>query len=108
MKIKLVFLIVLSFLSINSISAQNKKITITGTVMDASKNPIVNAIIMIDDKKTNSVTDEKGKYRIKVKPPVTKIGIFSFGHGTSETEINGRTKICLLYTSPSPRDRTRS
>jgi TonB-dependent SusC/RagA subfamily outer membrane receptor len=101
MKMKLFFLIVLSFLSINSLSAQNKKITITGTVLDASKNPIVNAIIMIDDKKTNSVTDEKGKYRIKVKPPVTKIGIFSFGHGTSEAEINGRTKIDFNFENSS-------
>src|SRR5664280_51045 len=126
MKIKLFFLIVLSFLSINSISAQNKKITITGTVLDASKKPIVNAIIMIDDKKTNSVTDDKGNYRIKVRPPVSKIGVFTFGYGTAEVEINGRTRIdfnfenssyqqpvdqaitCLLYTSPSPRDRTRS
>jgi|NGEPerStandDraft_6_1074524.scaffolds.fasta_scaffold67347_2 TonB-dependent SusC/RagA subfamily outer membrane receptor len=101
MKIKLFFLIVLSFLSINSISAQNKKITITGTVLDASKKPIVNAIIMIDDKKTNSVTDDKGNYRIKVRPPVSKIGVFTFGYGTAEVEINGRTRIDFNFENSS-------
>jgi TonB-dependent SusC/RagA subfamily outer membrane receptor len=101
MKIKIFFLIVLSFLSINSITAQNKKITITGTVLDASKNPIVNAIIMIDNQKTNSVTDEKGNYKIKVKPHVTKIGVFTFGYGTAEVEINGRNKIDFNFESLS-------
>jgi TonB-dependent starch-binding outer membrane protein SusC len=101
MKIKLFFLIVLSFLSINSISAQNKKITITGTVLDAYKKPIVNAIIMIDDKKTNSVTDDKGNYKIKVKPPVTKIGVFTFCNGTAEEEISGRTQIDFNFENPS-------
>jgi hypothetical protein len=62
MKVKLFFLVLLSALCITGLNAQksNKKITITGTVLDASKKPIVNAIIMIDDQKTNSVTDEKG------------------------------------------------
>jgi TonB-dependent SusC/RagA subfamily outer membrane receptor len=95
MNVKLFFLVLLSALSITGSNAQNnnKKITITGTVLDASKQPIVNAIIMIDGQKTNSVTDENGKYKVKVKPPVTKIGVFTFGHGTAEEDISGRTQI---------------
>jgi TonB-dependent starch-binding outer membrane protein SusC len=111
MKVKLFFLVLLSALCITGLNAQknNKKITITGTVLDASKKPIVNAIIMIDDQKTNSVTDEKGNYRIKVKPPVTKIGVFTFGYGTAEVEINGRTQIDFDFGNPSsqkPADQT--
>jgi len=95
MKIKLIFLILLSAFCINSMNAQknNKKITITGTVLNAAKEPIVNAIIMIDDQKTNFLTDSKGNYKIKVKPTASKIGIFTFGHGTAEEVINGRTQI---------------
>jgi TonB-dependent SusC/RagA subfamily outer membrane receptor len=95
MKIKLIFLILLSTFCINSMNAQknNKKITITGTVLNAAKEPIVNAIIMIDDQKTNFLTDSKGNYKIKVKPTASKIGIFTFGHGTAEEVINGRTQI---------------
>ena len=111
MKVKLFFLVLMSALCITGLNAQksNKKITITGTVLDASKKPIVNAIIMIDDQKTNSVTDEKGNYRIKVKPPVTKIGIFTFGYGTAEVEINGRTQIDFNFgnsSSQQPADQT--
>ncbi len=95
MKIKLSLLILLTALCFNTISAQknNKKITITGTVLDVAKGPIVNAIIMIDGQKTNSLTDSKGNYNIKVKRNALKIGIFTFGNGIFEEDINGRTRI---------------
>ena len=95
MKTKVVFLIMLSVLCMNSLSAQKvpKKITITGTVLDVAQAPIVNAIIMIDGQKTNSVTDAKGSYKIKVKRDAFKIGVFTFGSGIKEEDINGRTEI---------------
>jgi TonB-dependent SusC/RagA subfamily outer membrane receptor len=95
MKIKVVLLILLAVLSINGLNAQksNKKVTITGTVLGADKAPISNAIIMIDDQKTNSITDANGKYKVKVKPTAAKIGVFTFGQGTKEEIINGRDHI---------------
>jgi hypothetical protein len=95
MKTKAVFLILIAFFSISSLNAQksNKKVTITGTVLNADKVPIVNAIVMIDNEKTNSFTDSKGNYKVKVKPTALKIGIFTFGQGVSEVDINGRTQI---------------
>lgn len=95
MKIKLILLILVSSLCINSITAQksNKKVTITGTVLNALRVPIVNAIVMIDDQKTNSMTDANGNYKVKVKPTALKIGIFTFGSGTFEDSIKGRTRI---------------
>ncbi len=97
MKTKLLFLIMLSFLCINNISAQksNKKITITGTILDADSVPIPNSIIMIDGQKTNSVTNSNGEYKIKVKPTAKRIGIFTFGSGFREEAINGRTNITI-------------
>ena len=61
--------------------------------MDAAKRPIVNAIIMIDGEKTNALTNSDGEYKIKVSPLASKIGIFTFNHGTAEEAINGRTQI---------------
>jgi TonB-dependent starch-binding outer membrane protein SusC len=103
MKIKFIFLILLSALCLTSIDAQksNKKIVLTGTVLSPVKEPIVNAIIMIDNEKTNSVTDAKGNYRVKVKPTAEKIGIFTFGHGVAEEPINGRTRIDFNFTAAS-------
>jgi TonB-dependent SusC/RagA subfamily outer membrane receptor len=95
MKTKLFFLFLLTVLCVNNLYAQksNKKITIEGTVVDISNQPVVNAIIMIDNQKTNSTTDTKGNYKIKVKHKAGKIGIFTFGNGIYEEPINGRTRI---------------
>ena len=108
MKTKLFLFLLLSFLCVNSISAQKntKKITITGTVLNNAKEPIANAILMIDDQKTNSVTDSKGNYKIKVKPDAQKIGVFTFGSGIREEAIGGRIKIDFNFatagTQPPP------
>jgi TonB-dependent SusC/RagA subfamily outer membrane receptor len=99
MKIRLLFLILLSALCFSSITAQksNKKIEISGTVLNSDKQPIMNAIIMIDDAKTSSMTDASGKYKVKVKPTAIKIGFFTFGHGTYEDSIKGRTQIDVTF-----------
>jgi hypothetical protein len=91
---KMLFLF-LTVLSINSISAQKpgRKIEIKGTVLDVYNEPIANAIIMIDDHKTNSVTDSRGNYKVRIKRATSKIGVFTFGNGIIEEYINGRTQI---------------
>jgi len=92
MKVPILVLILALFAG--SINAQNsKKIIITGTVRDIDQKPIANAIIMIDDKNTDVVTNSEGTYKIKVKPTAAKIGVFTFGSGTSEDSIKGRTTI---------------
>ena len=103
MKLKIFFLILLSMLLMTSASAQksDKKIAITGTVLDAANSPIVNAIIMIDGKNTSSVTDSKGNYKIKVKPGASTIGVFTFGSGMIEAPINGRTMINFNFGEKS-------
>jgi TonB-dependent SusC/RagA subfamily outer membrane receptor len=103
MKIRIIFLVLLSALCFNNLTAQknNKKITITGTVIDATNLPIMNAIIMIDDVKTNSVTDAQGTYKVKVKPTAAKISVFTFGHGTFEDSIKGRTQIDFKFSGIS-------
>jgi TonB-dependent SusC/RagA subfamily outer membrane receptor len=101
MKIRVFFLVLLSALCINNITAQknNKKITITGSVRNAARQPIVNAIVMIDDQKTNSITDANGDYKVKVKPTAAKIAIFTFGSGTFEDSIKGRTVIDFNFAA---------
>jgi len=87
-------LLILLLVFAGSLNAQNsKKITITGTVRDIDQKPIANAIIMIDDKNTDVVTNSEGTYKIKVKPTAATIGVFTFGSGTSEDSIKGRTTI---------------
>jgi len=93
----------LSVLCVTTVSAQkskkNKKVFIEGTVTDANNTPISNAIIMIDGAKTNSMTNAKGEYKIKVKPTAQKIGVFTFGSGIKEVAINGRDTIDITFSS---------
>jgi TonB-dependent SusC/RagA subfamily outer membrane receptor len=78
---------------------KDKKLTIEGRVLNGAQQPIPNAIIMIDDQKTNSLTDVEGKYKVKVKPTASKISIFTFVNGTMEDSIKGRSVIDFNFTS---------
>jgi TonB-dependent SusC/RagA subfamily outer membrane receptor len=101
MKLKAVLFLLFSLLCVTGVTAQkkDKKLTIEGTVLNGSKEPIANAIIMIDDKKTNSLTDAEGNYKVKVPATAVKISVFTFGNGTMEDSINGRTKIDFNFSS---------
>jgi TonB-dependent SusC/RagA subfamily outer membrane receptor len=95
MKIKLFLLTLLFFTLFFDVSGQkaNKKIAITGTVTDFYKNPVSGAFIMVDGKNTESKTNSKGIYKIKVKPSALKISIFTISTLPKEEPINGRTTI---------------
>ena len=101
MKLKTSFLFLLFVLFIGNVTAQknNNKITITGTVLFANGSPVADAIIMIDNQKTRSKTDSEGNFKIKIKPEASTIGIFTFGNGYYEEEINGRTRIDMSFSS---------
>jgi TonB-dependent starch-binding outer membrane protein SusC len=99
MKLKTFLLFLLFVLLISSLTAQknSNKITITGTVLYANGSPVANAIVIIDNRKTNSRTDSEGNYNIKIKSDASTIGIFTFGNGYYEEEIVGRTRIYINF-----------
>jgi TonB-dependent SusC/RagA subfamily outer membrane receptor len=95
MRIKAILTILLSFLIVAVSSGQknNKKVLITGIVTDVFKRPLVGALILIDSKNTNAVTNTNGIYKIKVRPDADSITIITFTSGVSTVPIMGRTKI---------------
>jgi len=101
MKTRIFVSILLSVLFLSCVTAQksNNKIIITGTVLDANKSPVANAMVMIDGVKTSSMTDSRGRYKIKVKKNAQKIGIISFSSGLIEQAIDGRPEINFNYSS---------
>jgi TonB-dependent SusC/RagA subfamily outer membrane receptor len=102
MRIRAFFLILLSLLCIQNLSAQKaKKIKISGTVLGVDKEPISNAMILIDGEKTNSITDLKGQYTVKAKGDAAVIMIVTFGNGTFEDSIKGRTQIDFNFSTIS-------
>jgi len=92
------FLVVVS--AVPSYGQKNyKKNIISGYVVDADNYPVISAAIMIDNNKTRVVTDEKGFYKVKVKPLATSITIISFKHGIIQEAVNGRTRINFAFST---------
>jgi len=104
MKIKILLTLLIAVVTINYSFGQknSKKITITGIVVDANQNPVRDAIVIIDGRKTSSVTDKNGFYKVKVKPASQKIGLLTFVPGINEEEINGRININFTLSVPMP------
>lgn len=98
-----IFLIFLSSLFLCSalIAQKSGKITITGTVLDLYEKPIADAIIMIDNQRTNCITDSAGNYTVKVNPNASKIGVFTLTNGFFEEEIGSRDTININFSSIS-------
>lgn len=100
MKTKLFLLICFSALcAVGMAQADKGKLTIKGTVLDASGIPVRNAIIMIDGRETKSVTTTNGSYRVRVNPDAKTIGIFTFGNGMIGEDIEGRSEINFRFGS---------
>ena len=79
----------------------NKKITITGKVVDANLKPVSGAAIFVDKVKTDITTDEQGNYKVKVRPDAKEILVFTLVYGASKETINGRTKIDFVLGTKS-------
>lgn len=100
--ILLVSLVILAcFSNVTFGQSKNKKITITGKVVDATQKPVEGAVIFIDKVKTNSVTDQNGIYKIKVNPDAKEILVFTLFYGTNEEAIDGRTSIDFVLKAKS-------
>lgn len=104
MRTKIIFLIIMAMVSLNVASGQKsgKKIKISGHVVDGTLTPVANAIVMLDGEKTDVQTDQKGIFRIKVKPGNTKIGIFTMTNGILEEPLDGRKTINFKFEGTVP------
>ncbi|MDX9948264.1 MAG: TonB-dependent receptor plug domain-containing protein [Bacteroidales bacterium] len=104
MRTKIIFLIIMAMVSLNVASGQKsgKKIKISGHVVDGTLTPVANAIVMLDGEKSNAVTDQKGHFKVKVKPGNTKIGIFTMTNGILEEPLDGRKTINFKFEGSVP------
>jgi TonB-dependent SusC/RagA subfamily outer membrane receptor len=96
MKFKIVFLVFFLsafYVTLNGQKSNNRKVVISGYVTDAYHNPVSGAMILVDKKNTNVVTDSKGFYKVKTKSVAQLLTVFTISSGTGEVEIGGRTSI---------------
>jgi TonB-dependent SusC/RagA subfamily outer membrane receptor len=97
MKSKYLILLLFAMAAIIPLTGQKpaKKVILSGSVVDADRKPVKDAIILIDDEMTRTVTDAKGFYRLKIKPDAKTVAVFTFG-GINEESINGRSVIDFI------------
>lgn len=100
MKSKVFFftLLLITFCSVLHGQHSNKKIAITGFVVDMNNYPVAYADIMIDRKVTGVVTRKNGFYKVKVLASAEDIGVSILNSEGSEAiemnkPINGLLKI---------------
>jgi len=90
--------LLISVLALSSISflltgQPEKRITITGRVIDAEQRPVEGASVFVDMVKTNSITDQSGTFMVEVSPGAREILVFTFRAGATKEFINGRSVI---------------
>ena len=105
MKLKILILSLTALLfGFNILSAQkadkqksNKKATISGIVVDAEKNPVKRAMVMVDGESTGRLTNDKGEYKVRVSSSAKMLGISVINLHFSEEVIKGRKKIDFRF-----------
>lgn len=99
MKTKKIFLVIFILSLASGSFAQNsgKKYFITGQVFDANSNPVSGATVLVDNKSTDVATDEKGNYKVKVKPDAQVLSVFTLSGGLINEEIKGRVVINFKF-----------
>jgi TonB-dependent SusC/RagA subfamily outer membrane receptor len=93
------FILLIPFFTVLSAQKAPKKITISGTVTDMDQKPVAGAMIIVDNKKTDCLTDQKGFYKIKVKADASLLSVFTIQKGIIDEQINGRTIIDFRYNT---------
>ena len=103
---KTIIIIALSLVVIEASMAQGKKkkISVSGYVTDVNEKPLQGVSIVVDDVRSNVFTNNKGFYKIKIKPETKTLMAYSLNHGGIEIEYNGRAKInfVLLADTTNP------
>ena len=111
----------LAFVGLQVVLAQTKDISGTVTSADDGSS-IPGAAVVIKGTTLGTVTDMDGKFTLKVSTSAQTLMISFVGMVGAEVTITGATnyavklksenisvdEVCLLYTSPSPRDRQKS
>ena len=80
--------------SASGLSAQERNITVTGTVTDEAGLPLTGLAVFAEGSTTGAITDLDGNYSIEV--PSDAVLVFSYlGYRTQNVAVDGRTRIDL-------------
>jgi TonB-dependent SusC/RagA subfamily outer membrane receptor len=90
---KIFFIVFAAFMLQTANAQKDEVITIKGKVVNSNYQPVLGAVIYIDNMKTGNVTKSDGTYKIKVSSSAVNLGVRSPEYGDAEKPIEGKTKI---------------
>ena len=99
----LVLTILLLSLSVSSFALKSgKKYYLTGQVLNVNNKPVSGAMVLIDNKSSDVVTDDKGMYKVRVNADAAQISVLNLSGALMKEEINGRTVINFSLSEAMP------
>lgn len=96
MKIRIAATLILAIFFCGSVSGQgrsNKKVVLTGIIVNRDSIPVSDVLIFIDGKSTNAKTNVNGEFRVKFKPDAKKLSFFSAADGIFEIDYVGQERL---------------
>ncbi|MDF1561141.1 MAG: TonB-dependent receptor plug domain-containing protein [Bacteroidales bacterium] len=95
MKAKAIILVLMILLAGSQAEGQKREklITVAGTVTDIEMSPVAGALIVIDLQDSGTKTRKNGTYKIKVRPDVRSVGVYTSNMGSVVTVFEGQQKI---------------
>ena len=99
---------------------KKRNINVSGTVVDEKGEPVIGASVTVVGTALGTITNLEGKYSLTDVQEDSKVAISFVGYGAltfsakdkqlarvvlkEDSELLDEVVVCLLYTSPSPRD----
>ena len=80
---------------------QQKKVTVTGNVKDATGEPLIGVNVMVKGTTIGSITDADGNFSISDVPSNAVVAISYIGYKTQEISLSGKTAINVVLKEDS-------
>ena len=96
---KLLRMLALPLLLLASLQSLAQVRTVTGTVTDASGQPLGGVSVTVKGETAGTITNESGAYSLSVDAAATTLVFTSVGYTSVEETIGGRTTINVSLTS---------
>lgn len=95
MRSKIILIILTVVLAIGQVAGQKrgKAVTVTGTVTDTLMSPVEGALIVADGKSTGVLTRNNGTFKLKIRPGVLSLGVYTTNLGSAATIYDGRSVV---------------
>jgi TonB-dependent SusC/RagA subfamily outer membrane receptor len=100
----IIVMIALIALAPATIQAQGreKKVKVTGYVIDAAGNPVTDVIIMADGRSINATVNKNGIFRFKTAPSINSLAVYSVQLGVIEKEFTITDTILFIFEGILP------